>query len=571
MSNFTTDMGTGRSAIAIAQDGTRLKAVKLSKRGPTCDILWTKSTAAGDLDWKAFELECGLAAETAGQEKNGGGKTVVAGFDSAGVVFYCIDLPTAGEEEIETMVKMQAEARLPLPAEHMELAWRADQARNGKLPVTIAAARKEPLQKFIENVRGFEPEKILLDCEGIVKAWRALFSGDGMDAVIVSMTERNTQVCLAKNGRLSNAVVLDTGTEDLAVANQDPFAFVAGRSIDQTESAERFIQDMRSVLELFGYTEPAELPVFMLSDNSDAHETIVTSLKSAGLNVRAAYPQTAKLDIRTTLSSEDIYEYRVPIGLALTALDGDAGHLDIFERLYIPAGAEERTFGLYSPKVVYPVAAVTFVLLLIIFAAVDIIGPGIIEKRLGGTKSGTPIQQLGERQKLIKSVASERPDLLELLNQIHSSFLFSAKLDFQSNLDEGNIAEEVLQKFEENKIPLSQGATVSVEQADTRWLITNRSKKYSVRKEGGRLNIYDTTANTGITLDKLDFKKGRTVSISGQAQRAEQVYDFQENLLTKNGITDVRIQSSTPDSKTKKLKFTITFHYRNFTKTRTRI
>jgi hypothetical protein len=256
----------------------------------------------------------------------------------------------------------------------------------------------------------------------------------------------------------------------------------------------------------------------------------------------------------------------VPIGLALTALDGDAGHLDIFERLYIPAGAEKRTSGLYSPKVAYSVATVTLVLLLIIFAAVDIVGPGMIEKRLGGTGRGTPINDLGERQKLIKSVASERPDLLELLNQIHTSFLFSTKLDFQSNLDQGIIAEELLQKFEENKNPLSQRATVSVEQADTRWLITNRSKKYSVRKERGRLNIYDTTANTGITLDKLDFKKGRTVSISGQTQRAEQVYDFQENLLTKNGITDVRIQSSTPDSKTKKLKFTITFHYRNFTK-----
>ena len=493
MSNITTDMGTRRSAIAIAQDGTRLKAVKLSKQGPTCDVLWTKSTKAGDLDWNAFELECGLAAETAGQEKNSGDKTVVAGFDSAGVVFYCIELPTSGEEEIETMVKLQAEARLPLPAEQMELAWRADQTRNGILPVTIAAARKEPLQKFIENIRGFEPEKILLDCEGIVKAWRTFFSGDGTDAVVVSMTERNTQVCLAKNGRLSNAVVLDTGTEDLSVTNQDPFAFVAGRPIDQTETAERFIQDIRSVLELFGYTGPAELPVFVLSDNSTAHEAIVTCLKSAGLNVRAAYPQTAKLDTRTTLSSEDIYEYRVPIGLALTALDGDAGQLDIFERLYIPAGAEKRTFSLYSPKVAYAIAAVTLVLLLIIFAAVDIVGPGVIEKRLGGTERGTPIHQLGERQKLINSLEAKRPDLLKLLNLINKA------------------------------------------------------------------------GSQGMLLDKLDFKSGRKASITGQAQRAEQVYEFQKNLLSQKGITDVKLQSATPDNKTKKLKFTMTFHYWKFT------
>jgi Tfp pilus assembly PilM family ATPase len=494
MSNFTTDMGTRRSAIAIAQDGARLKAVKLSKQGPTCDILWTKRTEAGDLDWKAFELECGLAAETVGQEKNGGGKTVVAGFDSAGVVFYCIDLPTAGEEELETMVKIQAEARLPLPAEQMELAWRADQARNGKLPVTIAAARKEPLQRFIENVRGFEPEKILLDCEGIVKAWRTLFSGDGRDAVVVSITERKTQVCLAKNGRLSNAVVLDTGTEDLSVTNQDPFAFVSGRPTDRTESAEMFIQDIRSVLELFGYAEPADLPIFVLSDNSNSHEAIVTCLKSAGLNVKVAYPETAKLDSRTTLSSDDIYEYRVPIGLALTALDGDAGQLDIFERLYIPAGAEKRKFSLYSPIVSYSIAAVSLVLLLIIFAAVDITGPDMIKKRLGGTGRGTTIHQLGERLKLIKSLESKRPDLLTLLNQIN---------------------------------------------------------------EGG---------SQGILLDKFEFKSGRPASITGQAQRTEQLYEFQKNLLAKKGITDVKIQSATPDNKTKKIKFTMTFHYSKFTK-----
>ncbi|MHC4642241.1 MAG: hypothetical protein ACYS32_11395, partial [Planctomycetota bacterium] len=249
-----------------------------------------------------------------------------------------------------------------------------------------------------------------------------------------------------------------------------------------------------------------------------------------------------------------------------TALDGDAGQLDIFERLYIPAGAEKGTFSLYSPKVAYTISAVTLVLLLIIFVAVDIVGPGVIEKRLGGTGRGTPIHQLGERQKLIKSLESKRPDLLELLNQIHTSFLFSTKLDFQSNLDKGIIAEELLQKFEENKTPLSQRATVSVEQAGIKWLITNRSKKYSIRKERGRLNIYDTTANTGIMLDKLDFKQGRPVSITAQTKDAEQMYKFQKSLLAIKGITDVKLQSATPDNKTKKLKFTMTFHYRKFTK-----
>jgi hypothetical protein len=179
---------------------------------------------------------------------------------------------------------------------------------------------------------------------------------------------------------------------------------------------------------------------------------------------------------------------------------------------------------------------------------------------------GTDIDMLIQRQKLIKSVASQRPDLLELLNQIHTSFLFSTKLDFQSDLDKSIISEELLQKFEENKTPLSQRATVSVEQAGIRWLTTNRSKRYSIRKEGSRLNIYDTTANAGITLDKLDFKQGRPISITAQTKDAEQMYKFQKSLLAIKGITDVKIQNPDIDNKTKKLKFTMTFHYWKFTK-----
>ena len=498
MSNITTDMRTRQSAIAIAQDGRKLKAVKLKKRGTSLEVLWAKSTEAGDLDWKAFELECGLAAESTGKDNNSANKMVVAGFDSAGVVFYRLDLPTVPDEEIASMIKLQAEARMPLPAEKMELAWRADQAQNGKVPVTIAVARKEPLEEFVENIRGFDPAKILLDCEGIVKAWTVFFSDNGSNAIIVSITERNTQVCLAQNGRLSNAVVLDMGTDDFAQAARDRLVFGVDGLAKLTETTERFVQDIRSILELLGHTKPAGLPIFVLSDDSGAHEIIVSSLKSAGLNVKAAYPQMAKLDTQTRISPVDIYQYRLPIGLALTVLDGDTDQLNIFEHLYSPLSESKRKRRLYSTKTACAVAAIMLVLVLIVSYAVDVASPGAIEKRLNSAGVGSDIDQLIQRQRLIKSVASERPDLLQLLNQIN---------------------------------------------------------------EGG---------SQGILLDKLDFKKGRLASVSGQAQRAEQVYDFQENLLTKKGITDVRIQSTTQDNKTKKLKFTIIFHYKNFTKKRAR-
>ena len=121
MSSNVTDIGKRKSAIAIVQDGSRLKAVELGRKRGHFEVLWTKSSEDGDLDWKAFELECGLAGEQTQRAGASGGKTVVAGFNSTGVVFYRIEVPSTRKEEIAAMVRMQAEARLPLSAEKMEL------------------------------------------------------------------------------------------------------------------------------------------------------------------------------------------------------------------------------------------------------------------------------------------------------------------------------------------------------------------------------------------------------------------------------------------------------------------
>jgi len=69
-------------------------------------------------------------------------------------------------------------------------------------------------------------------------------------------------------------------------------------------------------------------------------------------------------------------------------------------------------------------------------------------------------------------------------------FLFSVALEFQSDLANGIISEELRQEFEKNEAPLSQQATVSTEEAGNRWMITDKPKKYSVKKEQRRLDIY---------------------------------------------------------------------------------
>lgn len=510
MSSSMTDMGTSRSAITIAQVDGKLKAVQITKQGEAFEVLWAKSSKGGDADWPRFASECGLSVGPAEQTKADDDKTVVVGFGSAGVAFYHLDLPKTKEEELAAMVRLQAETLLPLPVEKMEITWRTKPAPGGKVAITMVAARREYLQQFVENVRVFKPTEILLDCEAIIKVWKGLFYRKETPhlpvenryhtrkCVVVSLSARSTQVCLAEDGRLSNAVVLDMGTEDFLETANDLLDSAHKAEPEQTETTERFVQDIRSALESFGHAELTKLPIFILSDGSKAIEGIASCLKSAGLDARAALPEIEKIGAQRQFKAEQLYEYRVPIGLALMALQRPVEDLNLFENLYRPAGKEQKSPLLYSPKIAGTIAAAMLALFVIVSYAVDVFSPNAIQKHLTTADSSTNIDLLMQRQKLIKAVALERPNLLELLNQVTES------------------------------------------------------------------------GDNGIKLGSFHFKKGQLVSISGQAQNPDQLYKFQEALLSKKGIKEVKIQSASTDSKSKKLKFTINFHYKNFTKKGTR-
>jgi len=490
MSSSEANRVAGQSAIAIAQEENKFKAVELRKRDADFEVVWTKSSNTGDGSWSGFAAECGLAPVTTKHVKFSHDRVGVVGFDSTGVAFYRIDAPAVGEDQIESLVKMQAEAMLPLPAEQMEIAWRQGPARNGKVPITIAAARKELLQALVDSVRGFEPARILLDCEAIVTTWRAVFSQSKQDALVVSLTARSTQLCLVEGGHLSNAVVLDIGLEDCL---QTSLNLPGGSDLfDQTEVTDRLSQDIRSVLESSGYSEQTHLPVLVLSDGGDAIESIVSCLSSAGLDARVALPEVGILRSQSEsgFSPAQVYEYRLPIGLALMAIEKPADGLNLFENLYEPKGTKRQDYGLHSLKIAGAIAAVLLTVLAIVSYGLDV----ATEKRLSQLTAEAGFKELVQRQTLLKTVAQQRPDLLQLLSDVSSG--------------------------------------------DSR----------------------------GITLDSFYFKKGQPVTISGQVQDNDQLYDFQKSLLSKKGITDVNIQNTSRDSKTKRLKFTITFHYKTFTK-----
>jgi hypothetical protein len=486
MNNNKSNMGW-QSVVAIVNDDNEFKGVGLRKQGGSFEILWTRSNENADVNWRGFAAECGLSVEPTAFEDIDSDRMVVVGFNTEGTIFHRTTVPAVGDKEIESIIELQAEMRLPLPPEQIELTWRADQLPDGQMGVTIAVARKEQLQKFVGDVRCFEPAKILLNCEGIVKIWEALFSGNKENAVVLSAGAHNTQVCLVEEGRLSNAVVLDIGVDDFSMTSTE----------EQTETTERFAQDMRSVLDLFGCSGQEDLPVFVLSDGSASYVSIVSSLRLAGLNARVATSKLSGIMAKNELSDEDIYQYRTPIGLALLALEADSDELNIFENVYNPVQKVVKKHWLYSSTATIAIASIMLVLLVIVSYAVDITGPSSIEKRLEASVSDVDMNMLVKRQQLIKTVARERPDLLDILKLVNES------------------------------------------------------------------------GEKGITLTGFYFKKGQPVSISGQVSSNDQLSRYEKNLQNTKGIEKVNYTANT-NVKSKKITFTMTFHYKNFSRKTTR-
>jgi hypothetical protein len=512
-----------KSVIAIAQTDDDFRAVELQEQNGTMQILWVKNIKADETNWHNFAAECGLSVGSTDQIKleEENVKIAVVGFDSAGIAFYRFKTPTVEEEEIEAIVKLQAESRLPLPIEQMELAWRTSASKNGQTAITMAAARKQNLLAFVDKVKSFQPAQILLDCEAVVKSCKSLFSENERNAVIVNAAARNTQVCLIEDGQLSNSVVLDIGTEDI---HQD--------QTEENEITERFVQDMRSVVDLFGHQQSEELPVLVLSDNSATYVNLVSILRTAGLNARIASPKAIVFMGRDKLSGEDLYKFRAPIGLALLALDTDTNKLNLFEHIYNPAGEEKPKHWLLTPKIAYSIAAVMLALFVLVSFTVDIAKPGAIETSIKKSGSEADINLIMERQRLKKIVAQQRPDILDLLNDITAS---------------------------------------------TQSRNSQREGRFGRGTRGGR------GQNSGIELESFHFKKGQPVTITGTASNNDQLYSFEKSLEENNDIEEVKrsvslntLSASLPTStrgssgqrgnRNRGVKFTITFHYKNFTR-----
>jgi hypothetical protein len=478
--------------IAAAKDDARFKAVEVRKQDNVIEVLWTKSLPADSQTWTAFAATCGIPAARDGHDKAARKHTAsVVGLDSTGVAFYRVTAPVVEQQEMGSIVRMQAESLLPLPPDQIEVAWRTMPGTNGNVDITIAAARREYLQKFAGSVRDFRPGQIVLSCEGTAKAWQSLFSDREQDAVLVSITAENTQVCLVQNGLVSQAAVLGTGLAELQDRGGDEAPATNPPSeIRHSRSVEWFAQDLQAALAGLGWNESTPWPILVLSDGGEALNRVVEALNAAGVPAKVSVPEVRSLRLPSGGTAQDIYDYRTTLGLSLLALEKPPAALNLFERIAAQEEQEKMTSAWRSVLVAGAVAAVALVALLVTVYLTDVAGA----QRWAALVARPDFEAARQHQALLKAVARYRPDMLNLLTCISAG------------------------------------------------------------------------KNDGIMLDSLHFKKGQTVMLVGQAATTEQMWVFEKNLRAQKDISGVTIVNPTQDNKTKKVKFTITFNYKSFSK-----
>ncbi|MCP4708797.1 MAG: hypothetical protein GY869_09245, partial [Planctomycetes bacterium] len=274
----------------------------------------------------------------------------VVGFDSSRAAFYRIFVPPVREEQLPSLIHMQAETLLPLPPEQMELAWRPGVQEDGKTAVTISAARSIQLERFFQDVQDHDPSKIVLDSEAVIKAWQEFYAGGLEYGVVIYLGETCTHVCLTQNGQLSHAVTLDLGREELICAQPE------------RTNLQRFSHDLQNALQLFDIQPEKQVPLYLLCPDLQSFQGFTKHLSQMELNIQAAMPSRDQLTCSGTFSAEIFYDYLVPLGLAIIGMDAESKELKLFQRILPEKDAQKIGFSL-PPLNVSAIFAVVMVLI----------------------------------------------------------------------------------------------------------------------------------------------------------------------------------------------------------------
>ena len=323
----------------------------------------------------------------------------VMGIDLKGIAFYRLEIPPVDDAQIESLVAMQIEMMLPLPPDQMQIAFHADDIKNSARLVTVAVARKQGLKKHADFARACQTSNIMLNCQGLVKAFSSLYNCPQDTFVIVNIRTADTQLLLTEKGRLLHAITLDVGSQELSESND----FTSSQN-------ELFLHDLTGAVDLFAEKTDHKPQVVVLSSDVFLTDVVVTACNDTEITAGPAVYNGDHIKAGNVFDDEEPLQYLEAIGLAMFAIEGDTSKIDLFRELSEPKTKKKEKNPLTS--LIVSLVIFTALLMAALYISVE------LNTRYLASYDNKDVDQLIEMQKARKYVAAQRPDLLDLLAEI---------------------------------------------------------------------------------------------------------------------------------------------------------
>ncbi|MGQ9729680.1 MAG: pilus assembly protein PilM [Candidatus Zipacnadales bacterium] len=158
---------------------------------------------------------------------------VAAGLGLERATVRRMTLPQTSAQNVDRMVRFEAERYIPLPLEAVELSYQARPERAGdRLQVVVAAVRKDDATQFSQALADATSAKCILDTAGtaLLAAWQEAHGTSGEPALLVDLSGHSASLVVCESGNLVLARAVPTGVEALRGAIAEDLRISSGEA-----------------------------------------------------------------------------------------------------------------------------------------------------------------------------------------------------------------------------------------------------------------------------------------------------------------------------------------------------
>jgi hypothetical protein len=334
------------------------------------------------------ELTAALTARAraAGGLENDDAVEGAVALNGASLALYRLEMPAVKGSQLTSIIRMQVEAKLPISADQIRMAWRSNGTVGSAQEYMVVAGRASRYDETILAGRNAGLTAAVTDWEAAARAWGLGGMPAGRKVALV-VKPTHTAALLMENGRLLDAVNLDAGQEEFARSPED-------------EKLQLFTHDLWNTLARFGTAASPEVTVAAKVNGAAA----AALLKGVGITVKEGWPDAA--------AGEDGPEYLEAIGAAALALDPANQRLDLMT-------SHPNLQPIRKPLVTITTAVALAAVILA--AAIFLVAARKLDEAALAKLQDNRIEQLVRVQTLRKQIAEQRPDMLDLLTKINDS------------------------------------------------------------------------------------------------------------------------------------------------------